>query len=101
MPRRVTVSQTTPVAKRLPVFNQRGMSMREGDYFKVAGKHHWFRFVAYVIRVGEDGKVREGYVEGVQLKQKGKGKPVDGGSVVTGGVRCLDPSSVRETAKRD
>ena len=96
MARDVTPSSLQPTAKRLPIFSQRGHVLREGDYLKVVGRNHWFRFTAYVIPVSGVG-----YVEAVQLKQKGKTPPRGEKDVVlTGGVRCLDPGSIRESARR-
>lgn len=88
----ITGPPTPVTATRLPVFNQRGYFMREGDVFKIAGKNNWWRFVAYVIPRGEG----ESYVEAVELREKGRERPRGGGGVKNGALRCVDASRIRE-----
>lgn len=87
----VSSTPTPKTATRVPVFNQRGYSMRSGDVFKVSGKNNWWRFVAYVIPVAG-----ESYIEAVELRDKGREMPRGGGRVKNGAVRCLDAGRIRE-----
>jgi hypothetical protein len=72
--------------------------MREGDFFKVTGRNNWWRFVAYVIPPRGDG-----YIECVELKEKGEGVGSgdrSNGTPKHGGVRCIDGGTVREVKSR-
>ena len=92
--KKVEPSPRQSTVKRLPVYGKDGWLIRGGDFFKVTGRNNWWRFVAYVIPVRGDG-----YVECVELKEKGEGVGTGErphGTPKHGGVRCIDGGTVRE-----